>query len=718
MKQLDRLYRGLIDYRKQTVGDYDCDTWRASIANANAQDDFVELERKICTVESDWIDEIEKGLTFIEKAIREERQFIRSNGEIVPIEKVKRVDKESVAHLARHSDLLTRKPEEGQDIIPDQLYTVERLSDFAVYENRFLYMLLCYLRDFITLRYDKIVELTTTYNGSLFLCKTLTHRKQKLQCEIKLTEKRKNDEYLREYNEAKKEIARIDLLLKAVIHYLSTPLMEEVGKTPMLKPPITKTNVLKMNQNFKACMALYEYVTAYTKPGYTVEDVHKKINPFPEKIADEFAEATSLLSFLTYEHSLGIEDLLREEYNKEEERRKEAEAQKLVEQIRNLKKRIRESGMSPEEYMLLLEKRNRSLESDSAQLVLAKQEIERLNGEVQNLKENVANLEAEVLSLNEQMEALREQYEREIAELKEKHAKEIAELKEKHAKEIAELKEKHAKEIADLTARYENEIKELKESHAKEVAELKAKYEGEIARIQKENEQAIQELKDSHTEQINRLEERNQADRAEFEKTMNAWQEEYTIKEEKMRAEWALESSQWKEKVREKNIELENAKQETANMLEERRLAEGRMNALRLEYGLIHDESEFTSQVAFDELEHQYHTLEKLFKREWGKVKKDLRARIVWKLFKKGEKGEDEEESADETQESPVSSVSADETQASEQASEQAVQTENSVTDSAENTENTDGVESAEAQETIELDDADIDAFMSEEIEE
>ena len=643
MNQLDRLYRGLIDYRKQTVGDYDCDTWRESIANADAQDDTIELERKICTVENDWIDEIEKGLTFIEKAIREERQFIRSNGEILPIEKVKRVDKESVAHLARHSDLLTRKPEEGEDIIPDQLYTVERLSDFAVYENRFLYMLLCYLRDFITLRYNKILELTTTYNGSLSMNKVIVHRKQKLQFEVKLVEQRKNDAYLREYNEAKEAISRMDLLLKAVIHYLSTPLMEEVCKSPMLKPPITKTNVLKMNQNFKACMALYEYVTAYSKQGYTVEEVHKKINPFPEKIGDELAEATSLLSFLTYEHSLGIEDYLREEYNKEEERRKEAEAQKLVEQIRNLKRRIRESGMSPEEYMLLLEKRNRSLESDSAQLIIAKQEIEHLKGEVENLQQNVATLEAEVLSLNEQIVALKEQHAREIAALKEEHARQMEELRADYEKKIADLTEKYEKRIADLTERYENTIAELKSAHEKAIAELTEKYEGEIERITTEHAQAMQELKDAHAEQVKTLEERNATDRAEFEKTMAAWQEEYTIKEEKMRAEWALETSQWKEKVREKNIEVENAHKETEDMLEQRRLAEGRMNALRLEYGLIKDETEFTSQVSFDELEHQYRTLEKLFKREWGKVKKDLRSRIVWKLFKKGKNAEEEQ---------------------------------------------------------------------------
>lgn len=41
-------------------------------------------------------------------------------------------------------------------------------------------------------------------------------------------------------------------------------------------------------------------------------------------------------------------------------------------------------------------------------------------------------------------------------------------------------------------------------------------------------------------------------------------------------------------------------------------------------------------KVAFDELEHQYRALKKLFKQEWRKVKKDIRQNIVWSLFKKG----------------------------------------------------------------------------------
>ena len=613
MNQVDRLYRAFIDYRKQTVGAYDCDRARDAIAKTNEQDDLVTLERKICTVETDWIDAIEKGLVFIEKAIREERQFIRSNGEVLPIEKVKRVDKESVVHLARHSNLLTKEPEEGEDIIPDQLYTVERLSDYAVYENRFLYRLLCYLRDFVTLRYDKILELTTTYNGNLSLNKSVDYKKQKLRFTIQLSEQRRNDAYLREFNEAKESIDRIDLILKAVIHYLHTPLMEEVSKAPMLKPPITKTNVLKMNQNFKGCMTLYEYITAYDKPGYTVEEFKKTLRPFSEIVADEFAEAATLLSFLTYEHSLGMEGYLRENYLAEEERRKIEEGIKLREQIKKLKKRIQESGMEPEEYMLLLEKRNRALENDSAQLVIAKQDIERLNGEVETLTGTVASLEGEIQSLKD-----------EIVAINERHEREIADLHEHYAKELEAQKNSYETKLEDQKNEYEFKLETQKES-----------YETTIAEMQEKHELAIAELTESYTVQIDSLKQAHEEEKARFEQNIQDTKDEYARKERTLYAETEEKNKQLQARMQECNETIITSKSAQAKAYEDRLMMEGRLNALRFEYGLIEDENEFVSKPSFEELEHQYHMLRRLFKQEWGRVKKDIRSRILWILFKR-----------------------------------------------------------------------------------
>ena len=170
MNQLDVYYRALLDYKNAIKANKDCLKLNNAFLSADADSDKLVVTRAFCTIDEEWVNEIEKGLVFIEKAIKEDRQFILSQGEVVPIEKVKSVSKESVQHLARHSDLITEY-EEGEDIIPDKLYTVERLNDYTVDENRFLYMLLCYLRDFVSLRYTKIVEATNKYDAELTLDK-------------------------------------------------------------------------------------------------------------------------------------------------------------------------------------------------------------------------------------------------------------------------------------------------------------------------------------------------------------------------------------------------------------------------------------------------------------------------------------------------------------------------------------------------------------------
>ena len=130
MNQSDAYYRALLAYRAQTAAKRECVRDRNAFAEAGGRGEIA-VTRAVCTVDEEWIKEIEAGLVHLEKAIKEERQFIYSNGEVIPIEKVKNVSKDSVEHLARHSDLITRV-HEGEDLIPDKLYTVERLSDYAV----------------------------------------------------------------------------------------------------------------------------------------------------------------------------------------------------------------------------------------------------------------------------------------------------------------------------------------------------------------------------------------------------------------------------------------------------------------------------------------------------------------------------------------------------------------------------------------------------------
>ena len=77
MSQLDTLYRAFLNYRKEAAEDKSCQRIRKAAKKAAADKDLVESVRSRCTIEEDWICAIEEGLPFVEKAIREERQFIR-----------------------------------------------------------------------------------------------------------------------------------------------------------------------------------------------------------------------------------------------------------------------------------------------------------------------------------------------------------------------------------------------------------------------------------------------------------------------------------------------------------------------------------------------------------------------------------------------------------------------------------------------------------------
>lgn len=556
MNQLDAYYRGLLNYRELTTQNRECNSFRKLVSAANTDEDKIIITRTICTIEEDWICEIEKGLDFIEKAIKEERQFIYSNGEVLPIEKVKHVSTESVRHLAKHSNLIGKQ--ETEDFVPSQLYTVERLNDYAVYENRFLYMLLCYLRDFVTLRYNKILDLTNKYDGVLHLQKEVIVAKQKITYSVDLHDERMDDKYLREHNSSKATIDRIDIILKTIISFLGTPLMECAAKTPKIKPPITKTNVLKMDNNFKGAVALYDYIIAYSKPGYTAEEQRTELAPFRDDIADELSEACAMLTFLMYEHGLGIKPMLNNSYDQEEQRRKAEAIKKRNEKLEALRRRMQTSGESPEEYILALEKQLKVLENENSH-------IESLHKEIFSLQEQNTELETSIKDMNTNIEKLiKSQEEAEIL-----HIQEMEVIRADCNKRIHETIERHEQELHEL----EKSCNERIEFADEQMRVAKEKCKEEIYAIKSElveSRNAYDELYRAHeelAEEKNLCEAKLKAVRAQNGLMTEAddftEQESFTQLEKEYEAFRRFYNSQWnqtKKKIRKKFLSRENLK--------------------------------------------------------------------------------------------------------------------------------------------------------------
>ncbi len=652
MNKIDVYYRAFKSYRKETKERKDCLTDLSLIKEAQAKNDILEATKYLCIVDEEWVQRIEVGLTFVEKALAEERQFIRSDGEIVPIEKVKKISRSSVEHLARHSNMITHVPEEGNDLVPDKIYMVEKLSDYAVYENRFLYMLLSYLHEFIMYRLEKIEKISATYDSILELNKDVTFNNQKIKYEVKITDHRENNPYSIKDEKSALIIQRIRDCDQIINSMLNTDLMIQVSKSPMIKPPITKTNVLKMNNNFKNALALYDYIAGYSGLGFETEEVKREFHPFNDFNASEIAEALNLTSFISYKIGNEIEDVLNTAYEEEEERRRQQEAQKMVDRINRIKKKARENGQTLEEYMLLLEDRNKMLEKDSQELILARNKVFELNKIIDDLNQEKIELNHQIADLNleiaekvkeidrlnqkyiDDMKAIKLQHEEDIKNLNKEHADKIAEIHNSYIERIDEINENHQIEIDELNYKHQEEVDALNDSHYRELNDMREEYENErsqlitnyssrIDQLNDDLQKNIQEHNEMKTSLENKIDDLNSA-------LKDTIDERKAIVKEYEQKLVDFENSS--------NEIIEGEKRRNRILQREKEMMRGEMNAMRLQNGKIEVGSEFATRERFMELEEEFVAFNAFFKEQWKYTKKEIRKMILWERKEKKKK--------------------------------------------------------------------------------
>ena len=440
MHELDIYYRAIRQLRAETATNDRCRRFTTAVKRAANDHDALSSKRTVCHIEEDWVAAIEAHLPYVEKAIKEERQFIRREGEIVDIGKAKKVSRDSVEHLARHSELITHVPDEGEMLIPDKIYITENTSNYTIYENRFLYLLLTFMSDFVEMRYSKIAELGNTYQAELKTHKKVTMGKRTVELELRFSEQDKADPY--ELTEEGKStmLERVEAIRVIINMLLLTPLMKEVSKAPLLSPPITRTNVLRMDNNFKYAVELYDYLASYQGDGYTIEYVSTEQIPFEEALENEIDELVALSSFLTYKHGNGMSAVLEQRFLAEElERQKRAE-QKRREKLEQLRQKAGESTNSLEEYMLALEEQNKMLERNADQLRAATETLQK------TIEQHAQRLSAVYFEQCEQRFA--EKREALIADCEQKIANKDAEVE--HA---LQMQQSAAEEINGLRAR-------------------------------------------------------------------------------------------------------------------------------------------------------------------------------------------------------------------------------------------------------------------------
>lgn len=566
MDKLDVLYRAFKKYYEEIKPNKDINrdinNYKKDYTN-----DFFKVVKYVCHIDEQWIIEIEKGLPFIEKAIAEERQFIRTNSEVVDIEKVKRVGRESVQHLAKHSDLITKIPKDGEDIIPEQILMVEKDSDYGVYENRFLYMLLCYLRDFIALRLNKIRKLLGLYEADFAIEKKLQNDNYNVEIKLNIKDSRKNNPYNLLDTTNKNLLKRINDCEQIVNSLLNRPLIVEVSKITPLKPPIVKTNALKNDNNFKKTVELYEFIANYNEDGFNSEEIIHNLTPFTDDMGNVLSNIPVISSFLSYLYGNNLLNLLEKNYQNEEKRRQEEALLEEAKQLKRLKQKIAETNAGDiYKYILLLEKNNMYLTEQLADKKILEDKLMLLNKEYLEIENEKNNLERTLKTLNETLKTKINEYEN---------------------------------QLKDVEIEWENKVYDTRNTLEAEIENLNREYELQINDL----EITIKEKNLALNEYENNLEEYR-------EKIVEKLNQEYKEKEESL----LLDKNEFAKKELEfKDLQaLRNA---------EYRAIMAENNKLDLDY---------TAKEKFSELEQDFLTFTKFFEKNWQKTKKAIRKKILW----------------------------------------------------------------------------------------
>ena len=122
----------------------------------NGQTSYLRMKFKGSSVfNPEWINRIEDCMYELDQITNNPREVTTSEGSIIPIELARKINYESVQHLASHSQFIKEIDEKG-NVIPAKILGLFNKEELHTYENRFIATFIRRLILFIDKRYEFI----------------------------------------------------------------------------------------------------------------------------------------------------------------------------------------------------------------------------------------------------------------------------------------------------------------------------------------------------------------------------------------------------------------------------------------------------------------------------------------------------------------------------------------------------------------------------------
>lgn len=435
-----------------------------------------------------------------------------------------------------------------EETLPYIQKAIDEQESFAIYENRVLLTLIHKALMFVDDKYSKMKDVPNDSYNNITVNRHLELNQQKLAFSVNYVNE--NHESLAEDLdvediESLSDFDRIRRIRQGLNECLATPLMKEIAKEPQVKPPLTQTNLLKENPNFKKAVELWSFLDTYKKQGF--ELVGEEYNG---KMSDENKEDVYLaMEFQHFMMSIttnpALRKMLQEKYEEENalakkesdrpEKVKEMVLEAQIEAVRKEETEIRLKEIREREKQILdlnseIKSLKITLDQKEQQILTLKGQISALQDELDNTKNELKETKLKLLEAQKEIERLKEETEKltaEITELKEtlenereSHAKQVEQMNADFAektriaeenfanqlsakqKEFDDAQTAHNEYVTKLNTDNANKIAELNTNHSNEVAQLKSDYENRIDTINKENATATANLKSDYEGQL------------------------------------------------------------------------------------------------------------------------------------------------------------------------------------------------------------------------
>lgn len=435
-----------------------------------------------------------------------------------------------------------------EETLPYIKKAIDEHESFAIYENRVLLTLIHKALMFVDDKYSKMKDVPNDSYNNITMNRHLELNQQKLDFSVNYVNE--DHESLAEDLdvediESLSDFDRIRRIRQGLNECLATPLMKEIAKEPQVKPPLTQTNLLKENPNFKKAVELWSFLDTYKKQGFELVD-----EEYNGKMTDENKEDVYLaMEFQHFMMSIttnpALRKMLQEKYEEENalakeeadrpEKVKEMVLDAQTEAVRKEETEIRLKEIREREKQILdlnseIKSLKITLDQKEQQILTLKGQISALQDELDNTKNELKETKLKLLEAQKEIERLKEEIEKltaEITELKEtlenereSHAKQVEQMNADFAektriaeenfanrlsakqKEFDDAQTAHNEYVTKLNTDNANKIAELNTNHSNEVAQLKSDYENRIDTINKENATATANLKSDYEGQL------------------------------------------------------------------------------------------------------------------------------------------------------------------------------------------------------------------------